>query len=152
MKLSIILMFMAFSTLLGACTEGNLVIPVSMSALLSSPEKFDGDQVSVVGYLGRGADLYLTEEHSRVDDRSSALILNLESSERTEIINSSCAGKYVEVVGTFGLVHISGLTPRLGITQVNSIKDKVTRTPCNSFQYFEIGINFGVHPIRSLKH
>ncbi|WP_444904606.1 hypothetical protein ACJJIU_06955 [Microbulbifer sp. CnH-101-E] len=132
MKLNIVLILAIAAALLVACDEGDSVKLVSMSALLSFPEEFDGDKVVVVGYLGRGADLYLTEEHSRIDDRSSALLLNLEGESRAEIIKSSCKGKFVEVVGNFGLVRISGLTPRLGITEVTTILDEITRTPCSN--------------------
>lgn len=110
---------------------------VPLVALLGFPEKFDGNDVIFTGFLGRGSDVYLTKEHSDINDRSSSLFLSLDEKEREVLLKSGCTQRYVEVIGSFGLVKVSGLAPRLGITDVKSVTDKFTNVDCNK----ELGSN-----------
>ena len=105
---------------------------VLLVALLSTPEKFDGNDVIFTGFLGRGSDVYLTKEHSDINDRASSLFLSLSDREREALSISACIQKHVEVVGSFGLVKVPGLAPRLGITDVKSLREKVTNVVCKS--------------------
>ena len=131
MSLVIRTLILFASLLFAGCSEDNSTKLLSMAALLASPEKFDGGRVSVVGYLGRGADLYLTKDHAKIDDRSSSLILDLDTKERNLLVNSSCHEKYVEVVGIFGLISVQSIAPRLGLGSIESILVKKDRTPCS---------------------
>lgn len=125
-RLFIIFGFMLFI----ACSERDHIHSLSMSALLSSPEQYAGKKVLFVGYLGRGNDVYLTEEHSNINDRSSALFLNLTDEERVTVGNSLCRNKHVEVIGRFDLIKIKGLTPRIGMKKLLSIKEQKTKADC----------------------
>jgi|GEM_PF-1683885 len=125
-----ILVIILVSLQLFACEKNKLVYSVPMTMLLSNPEKFDGEKVSVVGYLGRGGDVYLTEEQSQANDRTSALLLNIEDEQRIRLRSSRCRDQYVEVVGVFGLVSIKGLAARIGIDKVISIKHQETKIEC----------------------
>ena len=116
--------------LLSACSQDNSTHLVSMVALLANPEKFDGKRILVTGYLGRGNDIYLTKEYSEINDRNSALLLNLDESNINNLSASQCRDKYVEVTGVFGLVNIKGLAPRLGINKVSAIKNQATNVDC----------------------
>ncbi|MCW8126820.1 hypothetical protein [Microbulbifer halophilus] len=130
MKWLLFTIIFSSSLVISSCGKEESALLVPMSALLGDPEKFGGKRVAVVGFLGRGSDLYLTEEHAKVDDTSSSLLLNLSEKERMKTNKSSCKNKYVEIVGVFGLVRIKGLTPRIGINKVASIKDKITHSDC----------------------
>ncbi|MCW8128530.1 hypothetical protein [Microbulbifer halophilus] len=127
MKWILFTIIFSFLFVISSCGKEEPELLVPMSALLGDPEKFAGKRVVVVGFLGRGSDLYLTEEHAKIDDTSSSLLLSLSENERMKTNKSPCKNKYVEVVGIFGLVRIQGLTPRIGINKVASIKDKITR-------------------------
>ncbi len=107
--------------------KGHNIIP--MSALLSDPDRIIGKQVVVVGFLGRGQDLYLTKDHSEINDRSSSLFLNLPDRDRRFLIEN-CQNEYVEVVGTYDFVEIKGAVNRLGIVDIELIQNQLTGKNC----------------------
>lgn len=127
-KSAIIILFLG---LIG-CGGQNSSYPylVSMTALLGNPEEFDGKKVVVVGYLKSGGDVYLTEEHARIDDLTSSLFLNINNDTRVRLTNSFCKNKHVEVTGTFGLAKIKWMETRVGLNDVESIKEKLSGKNC----------------------
>lgn len=130
LKNCIYLMIVVFYLMLTGCNDGRVTHVVPMVALLANPGEYDGQVVSVVGFLGRGGDLYLSEERSRINDRDSALLINFTKNDREIIEKSQCTKSHVEIIGNFGLVDIKGLAPRVGITSVRSVRHQLNKREC----------------------
>ena len=78
------------------------VYPVSLIELLAVPEKFNGKEISVIGYLNGTItfDLYLSRDHANILDRESSIEI-IDNTPDGSLIQSSCASNYVQVKGTF---------------------------------------------------
>lgn len=86
----------SFSVALGE-ERGAPIIPVPLAGLLMNPNIPPGTPVSVVGYFG-GNFLYLTEDHAKVRDYSSAILI-VDKSADALIYQSPCRANYVKVTG-----------------------------------------------------
>jgi hypothetical protein len=74
----------------------------SVVKLLASPEEFNGQIISVIGYLRYGSTLrlYLSRDHAKVRDFESSIAV-IDKTEGATLIHSSCRDKYVRASGRF---------------------------------------------------
>lgn len=82
----------------GARVWDDTVYPVPMAGLLLNFELPIGANVSVIGYL-KGPYLFLTEDHAKILDYSSSILVE-DKSKEAELYQSNCNHHYVKVVGT----------------------------------------------------
>jgi len=78
------------------------VYPVSLVELLAVPEKYDGKEIAVIGYLKdtTSLDLYLSRDHAKILDLESSIQV-IDTTPDGLLFQSSCAPNYVRVKGTF---------------------------------------------------
>ena len=88
-----------------ACEDQEAIRVLPMVALLSNPAMHDDHSVWVVGYFKTNSPyIFLTKEHGEVNDRSSAVFLNLTRSEIDKLNSSLCGNDYVQVSGRYSLI------------------------------------------------
>ena len=84
------------------------VYPVSLVQLLVTPEKYDGKDITVIGYLKHTItlQLYLTRDHANMLDKRSSITI-LDNTSDGSLLQSSCAPSYVQIRGTFKRIKYS---------------------------------------------
>lgn len=87
---------------LEAFYNGASVHTVSLTQLLTTPEKFLNKRVSVNGYYAAtlGDWLYLSDQHKTIADYASAINI-LDDSDEGELANSDCNQSWVKIDGYF---------------------------------------------------
>ena len=90
-------LFTLSGNLLADEAQSDEVIPMPLAGLLLNPEVPSGLRVSVVGYFG-GSNLFLTEDHAKILDYSSAIKV-VDKTHDASIYQSQCRSNYVDVIG-----------------------------------------------------
>lgn len=82
--------------------NGESIHAVSLTQLLTTPEKFLNKRVSVHGYYAAtlGDWLYLSEQHKTIADYASAINI-LDDSDEGELASSECDQSWVKINGYF---------------------------------------------------
>ena len=82
--------------------NGASINAVSLTQLLTTPEKFLNKRVSVNGYYAStlGDWLYLSDQHKTIADYASAINI-LDDSDEGELANSDCNQSWVKIDGYF---------------------------------------------------
>lgn len=82
--------------------NGASVHAVSLTQLLTTPEKFLNKRISVNGYYAAtlGDWLYLSDQHKTIADYASAINI-LDDSDEGELANSGCNQSWVKIDGYF---------------------------------------------------
>jgi hypothetical protein len=90
---------------------------VSLMSLISNPERFVDEQVTVVGYHAAGLEpplLYISKDHARLNDWPSGVLL-YETVDGTRFSAlAECQDQYVMVIGRYTLLP----TEERGITDI----------------------------------
>jgi hypothetical protein len=92
--------------------------------LLTTPEKFEGHVVYVMGYLKLSGELriYLTRDHAEISDRRSSIVV-VDTTDDASLTLSTCPSNYVDVTGEFkkfpdgmfGLIDIRKVRKRIDL-------------------------------------
>jgi hypothetical protein len=111
----VILVFLA--VLFSSCEERAGVGRVSLSSVISNPERFVDHDLAVVGYHKSGHEpptLYISSQHALLDDWPSGVKLwETINGERFSAL-ADCQDQYVMVIGRFALLP----TEQRGITDI----------------------------------
>jgi len=86
----------------GVSDDNDELMVVSMVQLLSTPDRFEGKQVRVRGFLESkmGLKLYLTKDHAIARDYPSSLMVS-DDTPGGSLTLSDCSDHYVQVTGKF---------------------------------------------------
>ena len=82
-------------------------VVISLIHLLVFPDKFEGMNIRVSGYLQRdtGLKLYLTKEHADANDTPSSILLS--DTNKGDISKSTCLSSFVTLEGKFFKSEVS---------------------------------------------
>lgn len=101
--------------------ERDEVYYAPLLGLLTTPERFEGRALRVMGFLKFNGELriYLTRDHAEISDRQSSIVV-VDTTDDASLTESTCPSNYVSVTGefkrfpdgSFGLINIREVVNR----------------------------------------
>ncbi len=128
MRQIIIVSFCGLALLIGqACNSENYEGPLNapLVDLIADPRRFEGQQVSTMGFLVEHANLtlFVSEAHAKSRDYLSSFVIG--EYDQREISRSSCIGMIVEIVGEIASGTAGGFY-MIGVSRITLISSNET--------------------------